>query len=311
MIVGVLGEESLLASSFVFSVGVAEVIVAMDTTDIGNIIFATLIDDPASINDTSDAFIGEIMIEAASADTILTVGIDYVAAIDDSTSVADVFNSSPIGYLATIDEIATANDSSDAAGAVTATTWSPSDKTTPVVLGSGNLRVTTGGSSTNGGVRSTTSVPSGKAYLEYTCTNLTGGNTGAGIATSSANLATMGGSVANACLIYFGGEIYFNGVDTGKNVGAVGAGSTLCFAIDATGSLLWARLNGGSWNGSGTADPATGVGGINIAALFPTNRVFSALSVNGANVDVTANYGGSAFAQTVPSGFAAWNTLAS
>jgi hypothetical protein len=269
---------------------IAEAVAATDATATGNIVFATLVDDPASVGETVDAYLGEIMLEAASAADVMDAG--FAASV-------------------TIVEAASSTDTQDATKTSgVAATWNPADLTTPVVLSNGNLTVTTGGSATNGGVRSTTSTTTGKVYFEYTCTNLTGANTGAGIATSTANLATMGGTVAGACLVYSGGAIYFNGVDQGKNVGAIGAGAVLSFAIDVPNSLLWARLGAGNWNGSGTANPATGVGGISISSLFPSNAARAALAVNGASINVTANFGASSFAQSVPSGFTAWNSVA-
>lgn len=69
---------------------------------------------------------------------------------------------------------------------------------------------------------------------------------------------------------------------------------------------VWFAINGGDWNGNPAADPATNIGGVSLSfvagqALFPTVQVNA-----GATGDsVTANFGGSAFAHAVPSGFSA------
>src|SRR5262245_10083895 len=107
-----------------------------------------------------------------------------------------------------------------------ATTWNPADLSTPVVLSNGNLTVTTS-SSANGGVRSNASKASGKIYFEIAEADLTGANSGAGIATSTAVLTTMGGTPTNACLIYFSGSIYFNGSNTLKSIGTLGGGGVI------------------------------------------------------------------------------------
>jgi hypothetical protein len=68
---------------------IAEAVVASDATATGNIVFATLVDDPASVGDTVDAYLGEIMLEAASASDVISAGSEYIAAVDETlTAVA-------------------------------------------------------------------------------------------------------------------------------------------------------------------------------------------------------------------------------
>ena len=66
-----------------------EVTEAIDQPATGNIVFATLVDDPASVGDLVDAYLGEIMIEAASAGETIDAGLVYAAAVDEATSAAD------------------------------------------------------------------------------------------------------------------------------------------------------------------------------------------------------------------------------
>jgi len=70
--------------------GIAEAAAALDSPGTGNVIFATLIDDPASVGDLVDAYLGEIMLEAASADTVLDAGLAYAAAIDEAATAIDI-----------------------------------------------------------------------------------------------------------------------------------------------------------------------------------------------------------------------------
>jgi len=60
---------------------IAEAALAADSPGTGNIVFATLVDDPASVGEMVDAYLGEIMVEAASAaDTVdAGTGTNYTA----------------------------------------------------------------------------------------------------------------------------------------------------------------------------------------------------------------------------------------
>lgn len=67
MLIGVIAEELLLA---VYA-DVVEATTATDATATGTVVFATLVDDPASVGEIVDAYLGEIMLEAANAIGIL------------------------------------------------------------------------------------------------------------------------------------------------------------------------------------------------------------------------------------------------
>lgn len=86
---------------------IAEVAAALDVLGTGNVVFATLVDDPASVNEIVDAYLGEIMVEVASATDVITV---------------------PMVYAATIVEAVTAAETSDATAA--AIPWTPASLTT-------------------------------------------------------------------------------------------------------------------------------------------------------------------------------------
>jgi len=186
-----------------------------------------------------------------------------------------------------------------------ATTWNPSDKSANITLSGGNL-VAQGTNGSDGGVRATISLTSGKAYFEVTWLSATGGvDAGCGIATSAAVLSSMGSTALGIALVYQSGAIYVNGTNTGINIGTNTA--PLCIAVDLVNSRIWFRIGGGNWNNSGTANPATNAGGINISALFPTNAAYAAVTTQNSTNTYTANFGASAFTQTVPSGFISWD----
>jgi hypothetical protein len=88
-------------------------------------------------------------------------------------------------------------------------------------------------------------------------------------------------------------------------------GDVLGIAVDRTQSndTFWFRVNGGNWNNSGSADPATNTGGItgygNLtgrAALYPSVKTEASVST------FTLNAGKSAWAYTPPSGFSGLDT---
>ena len=188
-----------------------------------------------------------------------------------------------------------------------ATTWNPSDKSASITLSNGNLTAADG-STGDMGVRGTTSKSSGKYYAEFTTgATYSGGDTGLGIASSSATLSSVG-NTTSGCFAAFAsaGTIYFNGASQGTGIGAIGAGQVVCMAIDMDNKRGWLRLNTGNWNGFVSGDPATNTSGIDISSLFTSNAAFPLWCANVNGASVTANFGGSAFTYTPPSGFSAW-----
>src|SRR5262245_1816518 len=277
---------SLRPKRSAISADLTETVLAADLLGIGNIVFAALVDDPASVTETVDAFLGDIMLEPASAADAVDSGLLYATTIVEALTTTELPD-------ATITP------------ASSATTWNPSDKSANITLTSGNLTVSNS-TGPDGGVRSTTSKTTGKVYFEYTTTNLSGGNTGFGLATSSANLAVIGSVGAGGLMIFASGAIYFNGSGSGLNIGS--PGNNVAFAIDVPNKLFWARgqSGAGNWNGSGTANPATGAGGLDISALFSTNAVFACVAENSTAANISANFGATSFIQSMPSGFTAW-----
>lgn len=67
--------------------------------------------------------------------------------------------------------------------------------------------------------------------------------------------------------------------------------------------LAWASVDGGPWNGDASADPATGVGGVDLTAIEP-NALFPMIHIS-AIATTTFNFGNAAFAYAVPAGFTA------
>jgi hypothetical protein len=82
-------------------------------------------------------------------------------------------------------------------------------------------------------------------------------------------------------------------------------GDTLCIAFDVDNMRLWFRTNGGNWNNSGTANPATNTEGIDVSTLND-GPFFVMANFRGNGDQFTANFGATAYAHTPPSGFGNW-----
>lgn len=179
------------------------------------------------------------------------------------------------------------------------TTWNPADLSNITLTGS-NLVAT--GNATPCGVRGKDAQTSGKYYWEYTYTTIQTNSLATGIALSTANLGTP--TTGTALVTRATGGITINNASTGSALGAIAVGTAVGVAVDFTGQLIWFRAGAsGQWNGSGTANPATGAGGLSISSIA-TGSLYPLMS--GANIDkITANFGDSAFTGAVPSGFAA------
>jgi len=184
------------------------------------------------------------------------------------------------------------------------TTWNPADQGPQTVLSGGNLTATTSGVMAS--VRSIGSQSSGKFYFETTWTGATfnlATNAGPSVANSSATPGSSGfaGDTGSVGPVLNNGAIWNNNANSGINIGAVSAGNVICCAVDLDAKLIWFRLNNGNWNGSGTANPATGTGGVSISWL--SSAAFVRASTQSASTTCTANFGASTFAFSVPSGF--------
>jgi hypothetical protein len=194
--------------------------------------------------------------------------------------------------------------------------WNPADRNNAnCFLSNNNLTVKSNqlsqqGLKTNGPGRTT-----GLLYAELTMgsnvgatfegVGITGQATAYGMGVNS-NYAALS---ALALVLFASGHIWFNGVDTGINLGSF-ASSVVGVAIDFTHQTAWFRIGAGNWNGNATYNPATNVGGINVAAVFPSNPAYLMWTSNvndNVNNSCTVNTGGSAFANAAPSGFASWD----
>lgn len=187
-----------------------------------------------------------------------------------------------------------------------ATTWNPSDKDANVTLTGGNLTAEAVNSNYYG-VRSTTSKTWGLLYAEFLVVSGTN-NAGPeiGIATASASLTNYIGSSSLAWGYFFGmgdttSKKQYNGSITAYGNGFGAVNDLLMLAVDLNQNKIWAGKNG-AWQSSG--DPAAGTGEAFSNILL--RPLFLITTVRGAKI--TANFGGSAFTYTPPTGFQSWDS---
>jgi len=197
-----------------------------------------------------------------------------------------------------------------------ATTFNPADKGDGITLSSGDLSVGHTIDNQNRSVRTLGSRGSGKHYFELRLDSQ--GSTdavGFGVADSAYDVdfpsmpgGWLGGSV-DSIGIYNGtgwaiwtfGPGNVEGVDYLINDTGVGwsVGDWVGFAIDLDASKIWHR-NVSGWYGN----PAAGTGAV--FNLTPSTNYFPAVSLLNIADSATANFGASAFAYAVPSGFSAF-----
>lgn len=137
MLIGVIAEELLLSEPS--AVVVAEAASAADVFQ-GNVIFPRLVDEPVSALDTWNAYLGEIMLEAATAADTANAGVAYGVAIVEAATAGSAEDATLAGGAITgsVDEAATAASVEDAT--VTSAAVVRSAMITNVFINSGTSR---------------------------------------------------------------------------------------------------------------------------------------------------------------------------
>lgn len=191
------------------------------------------------------------------------------------------------------------------AAAPSTTTWNPADKNAGITLSNGNLTATTNASAIS--VRGIASHSTGKFYYSIHIDALTNVNYLIGMGNASMSLSSFVGADANGISLNTGnGQILVSSASIAV-IQTAAQGDTVDMAVDIGGQLIWFRTNGGNWNNSGTANPATGVGGISYAASgLGAGPYFPAWAGFGSADAITANFGASAYAFAAPAGFGNW-----
>lgn len=193
------------------------------------------------------------------------------------------------------------------AAATSTNAWNNSDKGADISLSGSPLLVANLAISSREGVRAVQSTSSNKYYWEVSNDSWDGVNFGPsfGIANSTASLSLGGGSDTNSLVMQWYGGVTISGTDV-TTIQTFTTGDVVCIAVDFGASKVWWRTNGGNWNNSGTDNPATSTGGVSMTGnSMAAGPYFAFVQLRG-TAQATANFGASAFAQTMPSGFSRW-----
>jgi hypothetical protein len=197
-------------------------------------------------------------------------------------------------------------------------TWDPANVDPTFTLSNGNLTVRQTASDNvwhNGKSKTLRTSATIKAYAEFQA-NLfppEGGEGPGGIGMSNSAQAVgsghfMGDSSSSLGYYFESGNVYAGGALV-TNLMTAAQGNRIDMATDFVHNLVWFRVNGGNWNNSGTANPATAVGGIDIsavaaAAMGPAITLYG--NVDAAPSQITANFGQNVFLGALPAGYTSW-----
>lgn len=163
------------------------------------------------------------------------------------------------------------------------------------------------------GARSNWFHSSGSYYFEQVVTQRDGGVIRIGVGASNAIAFTVSGTAggynlgdATTGTLGIGYELSTGSITlSGVSVGTLSAGTlgtVIGIAIDLISGLAWLRKDGGSWNGSATADPVLRLGGISISAI--PDPIYAWVGIQGVGPNaVRANFGQGLWFNPPPTGF--------
>ncbi len=182
------------------------------------------------------------------------------------------------------------------------TQWNSADKTAGITLTGSNLIATqTGG--INNAIRAVDRQVTGKFYWECTYNTAGSASDGVGVANGTLSISGAVSSSAGQCNVNRNGVIQVDATNTGSTLGAWASGAVICIAFDCSTTLIWFRLGAaGLWNGSASANPTTGSGGI-ATKLGLGIPAYPLALLNATSDQITANFGDTAFTGAVPSGY--------
>lgn len=173
-------------------------------------------------------------------------------------------------------------------------------------LTNANLTVTRTNTST-GGCQSVSYKTAGKFYFEITVGNSTANTDFVGVMDSTTGYPSETNGTSGNYWGYWvkNNQILLSGGSQGGLAAAPTAGQRLRLAVDVTNAAPkgWIALENGLWNNDAGADPAAGTNGKVAVTNSAPVVAFSAIGSPTVGDNFTANFGGSAFAFTPPTGF--------
>jgi hypothetical protein len=181
----------------------------------------------------------------------------------------------------------------------TADAWSNVDKSANITLSASDKTATSAASFQ--GIRSTTSNlngTAGKYYAEWLWGSTTANRIGISPTSQAVDIETATFEVTGTQII-----VNSSTVATLSST-ACTTNDVLCVAWDAGAERVWFRKNGGNWNNTGSANPATGVGGADCSFAASANHSLWARLSTGEVLTIRTEL--AEYTQTVPSGFTSW-----
>lgn len=192
------------------------------------------------------------------------------------------------------------------------TTFNAGDVNLASLTGSSLICTATsnGGTGQESAARCFNGLSTGKFHVEFTATAL-GGTTFApcvGFYTAATAIASaFAGGFPSGVGIVPAGVFLWSGSGSSGVVGAFTTPNVVSLEIDLSAHLIWASINGGNWNNSGTANPATGTGGITYSGVsVPVMPGVSSTDSNGTHSSFTLNAGATSFTKAASAGFVGW-----
>ncbi len=192
------------------------------------------------------------------------------------------------------------------------TTWDSGNKSAGITLSGGDL-IATGNAGNRPGVKSIAFHQDGKYYAEFTMVlvnELLIGIATAAHATTNDNAHYVGGDGAVGSHVgmglYNSGAVFTGGGSQPTTIDGIANGNVIQLAVDLDNDLVWWATNNGGYNDDGSpGDPAAGTGGISCSNQAGVDYYVMG-TCGGIGDTITANFGGSAYTYTPPTGFGNW-----
>lgn len=254
---------------------------------------------------------------SGATDTTTQPGTTWIERADVQTTTG---NDTSLGIFDAIKQVAGATGNFTATASVAAghsvisgafkrvtTAWDPHRLAPNLALSVSNTRVTQNGTNVFAKVGAVHGHSKGKYYFEVTLNTNIDGNFGVGVMNAGdftiADANSWCGILPGQAAWYpLQNQVYhFNGSIGAVTGSSAVSGNVIQIAYDIDAKLFWCRLQGANWNGSGTANPATGAGGLSMANIAGIIVACVTIYTNGQSC--TINAGGSPFATAPPSGY--------
>ena len=185
----------------------------------------------------------------------------------------------------------------------TADAWNANDLSAGVTLSNSDKTATHAAGAVSH-VKSTSYQTTGKCYVEISLTTAAPTTVFVGICKSTAVTSAAVITSANNGIRYANAGDAYGNAGYINSIGTYTSGDIISIAADLDNDLFWIRKNSGNWNNSGTANPATGVGGMS-SATSGAQAVFMYTDAAGA-FNATIRTEAAELTQTTPSGFLSW-----